>query len=110
MYSFNPQKQSFQPEAMQAHVRTSERALVTTFRLGKGEHHRIRQHHEARLICLLEGSWNVEINGQAMIVRQDEGLLIPSGHDHSAQALEDSCALEIIPENNLDQEEYLWGV
>lgn len=65
-------------------------------RVNKGERTRAEVATGDLLIQVLEGAWRMQIANDQLTVRHDEAVIIPSGFSHSAEAIEDSCALETV--------------
>jgi len=79
-------------------------------RVGKGERIRAEVATGDLFIRVLEGAWRMEIDNRQLTVRHDEGVLIPSGFSHSAEAIEDSFAVEMVDDQQHIGDDSLWAV
>jgi dTDP-4-dehydrorhamnose 3,5-epimerase-like enzyme len=52
----------------------------------------------------------MQIAGSQLTVRNDEAVIIPSGFSHSAEAIEDSIAVQMTEDQFLATEESRWAV
>ena len=75
-----------------------EGVLLESVQMGKGQRCNAESISNERIICLLRGSWLLRVAEHQLIVRRNEAVIIPSGFDHSAEAIEDSFALQMIPQ------------
>jgi Uncharacterized conserved protein, contains double-stranded beta-helix domain len=80
------------------------------FRVGKGERIRAEVATGELIIRVLEGAWRMQIANDQLTVRRDEAVIIPSGFSHSAEAIEDSSALETVNERDNRRDDTLWAV
>ena len=80
------------------------------FRVNKGERTRAEVATGDLLIQGLEGAWRMQIANDQLTVRHDEAVIIPSGFSHSAEAIEDSFALETVDEREHRRDDSLWAV
>jgi quercetin dioxygenase-like cupin family protein len=74
----------------------SECALMMSLTIGKGEQVTGRPTPSEQMICLLKGAWHMKIADEDLVVRRNEAVVIPSGFEHSAVAIEDSFALQVV--------------
>jgi quercetin dioxygenase-like cupin family protein len=79
-------------------------------RVGKGERIRTEVATGDLTIRVLEGAWRMQIANDQLTVRHDEAVIIPSGFSHSAEAIEDSFALETVDEAEQRRDDSLWAV
>ena|SRR5215831_7219127 len=98
VYRWNPLERNFSPSVMQQDMAPGERVLMESLQVGKGERVRGDGISNERMICLLKGSWRLKVADNNLLVRRNEAVIIPSGFDHSAEAIEDSFALQMIPQ------------
>jgi quercetin dioxygenase-like cupin family protein len=75
-----------------------ERVLMMSLTVEKGERVTGRPAPSEQMICLLRGAWRMKIADKDLIVRRNEAVVIPSGFEHSAVAIEDSFALQVVRE------------
>ena len=61
-------------------------------------------------ITMLKGAWQMQIANSELTVRDNEAVIIPSGFSHSAEAIEDSVALETSEEQNPSADDSRWAV
>jgi len=98
VYRWNSLERNFSPSVMREDMAPGERVLMESLQIGKGERVRGQRISNERMICLLKGSWLLKIADNRLVVRRNEAVIIPSGFDHSAEAIEDSFALQMIPQ------------
>ena len=110
LYCWNSFERKFTSAPIQDYIPPAERVLLMSLEVGKGECVNGPAASGERMICLLRGAWRMKIADSQLIVRRNEAVIIPSGFDHSAEAIEDSFALQMVPEQESDKEDYLWGV
>ena len=68
---------------------------VRRLRIGKGQRTRAEVATGELFIRVIEGAWRMQIANSRLTVRHDEAVLIPSGFSHSAEAIEDSVAVQM---------------
>jgi quercetin dioxygenase-like cupin family protein len=61
-------------------------------------------------ITMLKGAWQMQIANSQLTVRDNEAVIIPSGFSHSAEAIEDSIALETSEDQNPSTDDSRWAV
>ena len=79
-------------------------------RVGKGERIRAEVATGDLLIRVLEGAWRMQIANRQLTVRHNEGVVIPSGFSHSAEAIEDSFAVQTADDQEYGGDDSLWAV
>lgn len=79
-------------------------------RVSKGERVRAEVATGDLMIQVLEGAWRMEIANKELTVRHDEAVVIPSGFSHSAEAIEDSSAVQTVDDPDLSGDDSLWAV
>jgi quercetin dioxygenase-like cupin family protein len=62
------------------------------------------------LIRMIKGAWRMQIASSQLTVRDDEAVVIPSGFSHSAEAIEDSIALQTTDEQIFLVDDSRWAV
>jgi hypothetical protein len=79
-------------------------------RVSKGE--RIRAEVATGDLCIrmIEGAWRMQIANSHLTVRHDEAVIIPSGFSLSAEAIEDSLALQTEDDNEHLANDSRWAV
>ena len=108
VYRWNSSDRKFAPAPAAGDIPSNERVLLQSLEIDKGARIRSEGVTGERMICLLRGSWRMNIADSDLVVRRNEAVIIPSGFDHSAEAIEDSFALQL--ERESAEEDYLWGV
>ena len=109
LYHWDSLERRFLPVPVQDHLPSGERVRMMSLRVEKGERVSAVAASDDQMICLLRGSWRMIIANNELLVRRNEAVVIPSGFDHSLEAIEDSFALRMVREPERD-EECLWGV
>ena len=79
-------------------------------RVSKGERIRAEVATGDLMIQILEGAWRMEIANKELTVRHDEAVVIPSGFSHSAEAIEDSSAVQTADDPDYSGDDSLWAV
>lgn len=74
---------------------TGERSMLARIILRSGCNVPLHSHDNEQITYVLEGALKFQIQGQEIIVRGGEVLVIPSQVPHSAIALEDTVDLDI---------------
>ena len=59
---------------------------------------------------MIKGAWRMQIANSQLTVRYDEAVIIPSGFSHSAEAIEDSVALQTTDDQLQPGEDSRWAV
>ena len=72
-----------------------ERAMVAKIFLKKGAVVPAHKHESEQLTWIMSGALEFTINGEKLIVKENEVLKIPSMLEHAAVALEDTYDLDI---------------
>ncbi|HXG92309.1 MAG TPA: hypothetical protein VNN73_08070 [Blastocatellia bacterium] len=109
LYCWNSFERRFIPTHDREHIPSGERVLLRSLEIGKGERVTGEATSGEQFICILRGAWRMKIAGNLLTVRDSEAVIIPSGFKHSAEAIEDSFALQMVRERE-PNEDYLWGV
>jgi homogentisate 1,2-dioxygenase len=95
---------------VQDQLQWDERVLMKGLRVSKGESVVAEVASGELLICLLRGAMRMKMAGGQLTVRHNEAVIIPKGFSHSAEALEDSFALQMVREQEMSERDCLWGV
>lgn len=108
LYRWDSVERKFTPSKVRSDTPPGER--VRRMRVGKGE--RIRAEVATGNLCIrmIEGAWRMEIANSQLTVRHDEAVIIPSGFSHSAEAIEDSFALQIQDDQEYSGADSRWAV
>jgi|SRR5215813_15525811 len=79
-------------------------------------------HPSEEVIVVLDGAWRFQLPNETVTLTRNQTLLIPPGVEHSAEALEDTIALDICAPARTDwlsgadqvlhqdPEQFLWAV
>src|SRR6185295_10175520 len=79
-------------------------------RVNKGERTRAEVATGDLLIQVLEGAWRMQIANNELTVHHDEAVVIPSGFSHSAEAIEDSSAVQTVDDPDYTGDDSRWAV
>ena len=83
-------------------VIAGEKAMVAQVFIAKGGGVPTHQHESEQISYIVEGALKFELEGQEVIVRAGEVLVIPSNVLHSAVALEDTMDFDIFSPIRID--------
>ena len=83
---------------------------VRQMHVGKGQRIRAEVATGELFIRVIEGAWQMQIADSQLTVRHDEGVIIPSGFSHSAEAIEDSLAVQMEDEQEQPGRDSRWAV
>jgi len=109
LYRWDSIERKFTPTSVRSDMPPGEQ-VHRRFRVGKGERIRAEVATGELIIRVLEGAWRMQIANDELTVRHDEAVIIPSGFSHSAEAIEDSFALETVDEREHRSDDSLWAV
>lgn len=59
-------------------------------------------HTNEEVIIVLKGAWRFHMNGREETLRANQMLIIPPGVEHSAEAIEDTVAIDICTPTRID--------
>jgi quercetin dioxygenase-like cupin family protein len=110
LYCWDSFERKFMPAPIQDQLQWDERVSMKSLQVSKGESVSAGVASGESLICLLRGAWQVKMAGSQLTVRHDEAVIIPKGFSHSAEAIEDSFALQMVREQETSERDCLWGV
>lgn len=108
LYRWNSTERKFTATSVRADIAPVER--VRQLHVGKGQHTRPEVATGDLCIKVIEGVWRMQIADSQLTVRHDEAVIIPSGFSHSAEAIEDSCALQMEDEPEHLNNDSRWAV
>ena len=74
---------------------SGERSMLARLALRKGSIVPLHSHENEQITYILEGTLKFIVQGEEIIVRAGEVLVIPSNVPHSAEALEDTVDLDV---------------
>jgi len=106
LYSWNSTERRFTSTSVQAKMPSGEH--VRPMRVGKGQRVKAEVATGELFIRVIEGAWQMQIANNELTVRNDEAVIIPSGFSHSAEAIEDSLAVQM--ENEPSIHDSQWAV
>ncbi|PYP86694.1 MAG: hypothetical protein DMF61_12395 [Blastocatellia bacterium AA13] len=109
LYHWDSFERRFLSVPVRDHLPNGECVRLISVEIPKGERINAAAASDDQMICLLSGSWRINIANSELVVRRNEAVIIPSGFNHSAEAIEDSFALQMVREHG-PEEECLWGV
>lgn len=93
LYRWDSVKRKFTSTSVRNNMPPGDR--VRRMRVGKGQRIRAEVATGELFIRVIEGAWRMQIANSQLTVRHDEAVIIPSGFSHSAEAIEDSFALQM---------------
>jgi quercetin dioxygenase-like cupin family protein len=108
LYRWDSVARKFTSTSVRKEMAPGER--VRRLRVGKGQHIRAEVATGDLCIQVIEGAWRMQIADSQLTVRNDEAVIIPSGFSHSAEAIEDSCALQMEDEIEYPGTDSRWAV
>ena len=109
LYRWDSVERKFTATSVQEGIPPGEGA-PRSLRVGKGQSIRAEVATGELLIQVIDGAWRMQIANNHLTVRHDEAVIIPSGFSHSAEAIEDSFAVETVDEQEHRKDDSLWAV
>jgi len=108
LYRWDSVERKFTPRSVRNDMPPGER--VRRMHVGKGQ--RIRAEVATGELCIrvIEGAWRMQIANSQLTVRRDEAVIIPSGFSHSAEAIEDSLAVQMEDDQEQPAHDSRWAV
>ena len=82
-------------EMISRKIVTGERLMSAQVYLKKGALVPMHSHESEQMTYVLQGALRFLVDGEEIIVKEGEVLLIPSGTPHQAEALEDTFELDV---------------
>jgi quercetin dioxygenase-like cupin family protein len=76
-------------------VISGEKVMVAQLSLAKGCVVPVHRHESEQISCIVQGAMKFALEGRELTVHAGDVLVIPSNVPHSAEALEDSLALDV---------------
>ncbi|HKV40952.1 MAG TPA: hypothetical protein VJX67_17225 [Blastocatellia bacterium] len=95
IYRWDSVEQKFTAGFARDDASSTEAVMIHSLQISKGQRLDSTGVDAERMICLLRGSCRMTIAGDDLIVRRNEGVVIPSGVNHSAEAIQDSFAVQM---------------
>ena len=108
LYRWDSVERRFRSTSVQKETPAGER--VRRMRVGKGQHLRAEVATGDLCIQVIEGAWRMQIADSQLTVRHDEAVIIPSGFSHSAEAIEDSFAVQTEDDYEQPANDSRWAV
>jgi quercetin dioxygenase-like cupin family protein len=110
LYRWDSVERKFTASSVQNDLRQGEQGLMKPMRVEKGR--RIRAEVATGDLCIqmLSGAWRMEIANSELTVRDNEAVIIPSGFSHSAEAIEDSVAIQSADDQEHIGSDSRWAV
>ena len=96
LYEWNSVARKFTRRPAGGDLPEGDRVLVASLEITKGDQVIGGPGNRERWICVLKGAWILNIDGSNLIVRRNEGVVIPPGTEHRIEALRDSFALQVV--------------
>ena len=109
LYRWDSIERRFTPTSVHNVTPATER-LTRRVQAGKGQRIRAEVATGELFIRVIEGAWRMEIANGELTVRHNEGVIIPSGFSHSAEAIKESSALQTVDEPDHFGADSLWAV
>jgi mannose-6-phosphate isomerase-like protein (cupin superfamily) len=110
LYRWDSVERKFRRTSVKSEAPARERVLLKRMRVGKGQRIRAEVASGELFIRVIEGAWRMQIANSQLTVRHNEGVIIPSGFSHSAEAIEDSFAVQMVDARDHTGPESLWAV
>lgn len=108
LYRWDSAERKFTPTSVRSDITQGER--VRRMRVGKGQHTSPEVATGELFIRVVEGEWRMQIANSQLTVRHNEAVIIPSGFSHSAEAIEDSFALQVEDDQENAGHDSRWAV
>ena len=108
LYRWDSVEKKFTPTSVKRTIKAGEGAR--RLRVEKGQRVRAEVATGDLLIQMIEGAWRMQIANSHLTVRHDEAIIIPSGFSHSAEAIEDSFAVQMEDDQEHSTQDSRWAV
>lgn len=108
LYRWDSAEKKFTPTSVKRTIKPAEGAR--RLRVEKGQRVRAEVATGDLLIQMIEGAWKMQIANSQLTVRHDEAIIIPSGFSHSAEAIEDSFAVQMEDDQEHSTQDSRWAV
>lgn len=109
LYRWDSSERRFTPTLVRNEIQTGSRS-PQKLRIDKGQRIRAEVATGELLIRMVKGAWRMQIADSQLTVRNDEAVIIPSGFSHSAEAIEDSVALQTTDDQLQSSDDSRWAV
>src|SRR5215471_5355097 len=108
LYRWDSSERKFTRTSVQRTIKPKEGSRRV--RVEKGQRVRAEVATGDLMIQMIEGAWRMEIANSQLTVRHDEAIIIPSGFSHSAEAIEDSFAVQMEDDQEHNPQDSRWAV
>ena len=108
LYRWDSAEKKFTSTSVKRTIKPGEGAR--RLRVEKGQRVRAEVATGDLLIQMIEGAWRMQIANSQLTVRHDEAIIIPSGFSHSAEAIEDSFAVQMEDDQEYNTQDSRWAV
>ena len=109
LYRWDSIERRFTPTSVRNEMPAGKRSPLK-LQTDKGQ--RIRAEVATGELCIrmIKGAWRMQIANSQLTVRNNEAVIIPSGFSHSAEAIEDSVALQTSEDQLQSGDDSRWAV
>jgi quercetin dioxygenase-like cupin family protein len=109
LYRWDSIERRFTPTSVRNEIPAGKRSPLKR-QMDKGQRSRAEVATGELFIRMIKGAWRMQIANSQLTVRNDEAVIIPSGFSHSAEAIEDSVALQMADDQLHSGEDSRWAV
>ena len=109
LYRWDSIERRFTPTLVRSEIHAGKRSPLK-LRMDKGQRIRTEVATGDLFIRMIKGAWRMQIANSQLTVHNDEGVIIPSGFSHSAEAIEDSVALQTTDDQLQPGDDSRWAV
>lgn len=109
LYRWNSIERRFTPTSVR-NQRPAGNQSPLKMQMDKGQSIRAEVATGDLCITMIKGAWRMQIANSQLTVRNNEAVIIPSGFSHSAEAIEDSVALQTSDDQLLSGDDSRWAV
>jgi quercetin dioxygenase-like cupin family protein len=109
LYRWDSIERRFTPTLVRSEITAGKRS-PQKLRMDKGQRIRTEVATGDLFIRMIKGAWRMQIANSQLTVRNDEGVIIPSGFSHSAEAIEDSVAIQTTDDQFQSSDDSRWAV
>lgn len=109
LYRWDSIERRFTPTSVRNAMPAGKRSSMK-LHMDKGQRSRAEVATGELFIRMIKGSLQMQIANSQLTVRNDEAVIIPSGFSHSAEAIEDSVALQTTDDQLQPGDDSRWAV
>ncbi|MBZ5515592.1 MAG: cupin domain-containing protein [Acidobacteriia bacterium] len=102
LFNWGTVKEEVVNPKMRRRIISGEKAMVAEITIDQGAIVPLHQHESEQISYALEGALRLELQGQEVVLRPGDVLVIPSNVPHSAVALEDYRGYDIFSPIRID--------